>query len=229
MFPSEYQKLAARTETVQFKSRFRINGSTTPFPEDYHAGANDYEPLKCVRALHSAIGLMGELGELAGLLGAPVREDKDVVDEVGDAMWYVALGCNALDIDMNQLMSNVTGLGFLKPAPYNFVALVTASGLLASEFQRWLYYGKYDVEVPGVGKCPGNRPDVPKIADHYRHIVNGLAVMIPKGYNWSDVMTANVAKLQKRYPDKYSDLRAAEENRDRAAEADAISAQIDRA
>lgn len=42
------------------------------------------------------------------------------------------------------------------------------------------------------------------------------------GFTLEEVMRANIAKLSKRYPDKYTDERAAEENRDREAEREAI-------
>lgn len=43
------------------------------------------------------------------------------------------------------------------------------------------------------------------------------------GFTLEEVMEANIAKLAKRYPDKYTDFLAAEENRDREGERQAIS------
>jgi NTP pyrophosphatase (non-canonical NTP hydrolase) len=42
------------------------------------------------------------------------------------------------------------------------------------------------------------------------------------GFSMGDAMASNVFKLRQRYPERYSDELAAEENRNRAAEADAM-------
>ncbi len=45
------------------------------------------------------------------------------------------------------------------------------------------------------------------------------------GFSMADAMEGNIRKLRKRYPDNYSDYHAAEENRDRKAEAEAVIAE----
>lgn len=131
MYPTEYQRLAARTECDQEASRLRIVGGEL---------RNDLAGLTPVRLNHAVIGLVGEVGELAAEVehwlyyGQPL-DDGNVHEELGDCLWYIALACNALGLDLGR------------------------------------------------------------------------------------VMEANVAKLRARYPEKYSDERAKEANRDRAAEA----------
>lgn len=141
MQPSEYQKLAARTETVQTKSLNRIG---VPFP----TGVLDPETVP-IRVNHAIVGLAGEVGELASLFqkwiyygkwDSKSKEDLRLafMDELSDCMWYIALACNALHLDLGE------------------------------------------------------------------------------------VMAANIRKLQARYPQKYSDEQAAEENRNRQAETAAL-------
>jgi len=47
------------------------------------------------------------------------------------------------------------------------------------------------------------------------------------GINLEDVMISNIEKLKVRYPDKYSDEKAAEENRNREAERDALDKSLE--
>lgn len=124
MNPSEYQRLAARTECDQMAASHRMHG---------------YGNLLPIRLNHSIIGALGELGEMAGALERWIHYDRpldreNLKEEIGDVLWYLAEACNALEIDMGE------------------------------------------------------------------------------------VMEANIRKLKARYPDKYSDERAAEENRNREAE-----------
>lgn len=139
MNPTEYQRLAGRTECDQHAAGRRIYNA--PVPEYWLSN----ECLRNVRLLHAAIGMMGEVGELAGCLERHVWYGKDFdavnfKEEVGDLLWYIAEACNALGLDMGEIAA------------------------------------------------------------------------------------ANIAKLQKRYPDKFDGWHAAEENRDRAGERKIIAA-----
>lgn len=58
---------------------------------------------------NSAYGLNGEAGEVIDLLkkhefqGHPLNP-QDLADELGDILWYVALGCDALGVTMDYIM-----------------------------------------------------------------------------------------------------------------------------
>lgn len=138
MTPDEYQRLARRTECDQLKALGRMIDHTGRDPR----GPMLYNLIP-IRLNHSALGLAGEVGELAGAVerfvyyGRPL-DQANLVEEMGDCMWYLALLCNTIGVDM------------------------------------------------------------------------------------TEVMEANIRKLKARYPDKYTDERAAEEGRDRAAEREAM-------
>lgn len=124
--PREYQALATRTECDQGRALSRIEG----FPN-------------AVRLLHAVLGLMGEVGELAGALErwlwyAQPLDKTNVKEELGDCQWYLAEAHNALNLNM------------------------------------------------------------------------------------LETMRANIAKLRDRYPEKYTDDRAVEENRDRVKEREVV-------
>jgi NTP pyrophosphatase (non-canonical NTP hydrolase) len=95
MNPSEYQKLAQRTECDQKKSMERL--------VEYSSN------LVAIRALHSIIGMSGEVGELSGAIEKWLYYGQEldlinVKEEIGDLMWYIAEMCNALGLDMGSLM-----------------------------------------------------------------------------------------------------------------------------
>lgn len=116
MNPSEYQKLAARTECDQRQAAERM-ADTPHLP--------DVASLDLIRFNHAIVGLCGEVGELASLLEKMVYYGRTVTEvaikeEVGDCFWYLALLCNALGFDMGQLMeANVAKLRARYPEKYD--------------------------------------------------------------------------------------------------------------
>lgn len=113
--PSEYQHLARRTECNQRAALERIA----------KPGLTGDEQLRPVRLLHAVIGLMGEVGELAGAVERWLwyGQDLDVTnirEELGDGNWYAALAHNALDLDMLETMrANIRKLKERYPGSYN--------------------------------------------------------------------------------------------------------------
>ena len=100
MQPNEYQKLASRTECNQMRAN-------TIFYIDH--------PLS-TRLNHAVLGLSGEVGELAGALERWLHyglklDLTNVKEEIGDCLWYIALACNALEVDLSDVMeSNIAKL-----------------------------------------------------------------------------------------------------------------------
>lgn len=84
MKPLEYQKLAVRTESREFY---------------------EVDP----RLLHAGLGLATEAGEFLDVIkrrlfyGDP-ESAKNLGEELGDVLWYVAIACEALDIDLGEVM-----------------------------------------------------------------------------------------------------------------------------
>ncbi len=91
MQPVDYQKLAHRTEADVSDIKGRIK-----FPEG-------------VRLLHASLGISSEAGELADALKrcfyyGQEMDHTNVIEELGDCLWYIALACNALGVDMSTVM-----------------------------------------------------------------------------------------------------------------------------
>lgn len=58
--------------------------------------------------MHSALGLAGEVGELTDTVkkhlvyGKPLDQE-NLVEELGDILWFVALACTTLDISLSAI------------------------------------------------------------------------------------------------------------------------------
>ena len=93
MNPNEYQALAQCTEC----------GNKRPKEKTYNAS-----PLSA-RLLHATLGMASETGELADAIKKWLYYDQsldvtNIIEELGDCLWYVALACNALDVSLEEVM-----------------------------------------------------------------------------------------------------------------------------
>lgn len=78
-------------------------------------------------------------------------------------------------------------------------------GELAGALEKWIYYGQH--------------LDVVNIKEEIGDVLWYIALLCRTcKLDLNEIMEANIAKLRKRFPDKYTDERAAEEGRDRQAE-----------
>jgi len=113
---------------------------------------------------------------------------------------------------------------FLVPIRLNHavIGLGSEAGELMSLVQKWIYYGKFAGDaVADAGCLPVKVRD--NVAEEIGDVLWYAALACnAAGLSLQAVMEANIAKLRVRYPQKYTDLLAAEENRDRKAEAEAI-------
>lgn len=74
--------------------------------------------------MHAAFGLAGEAGEFADCIkkhlvyGQPL-DNVNAAEELGDLLWYVALGCHALGLDMASIAAqNIDKLRRRYPSQY---------------------------------------------------------------------------------------------------------------
>lgn len=114
MNPSDYQRLASRTECDQEAAARKR-----------HLQDSEGDPkLLATRLSHAVLGLTGEVGELAGAIERWLHYGKEldrvnIAEEVGDSLWYLALACNALGISMEDVMStNIAKLRKRYPEKY---------------------------------------------------------------------------------------------------------------
>ena len=93
MTPHEYQVLAEKTESKPHEALLQrlMRSDETP------------------RLVHASMGLQTEAGEFTDALKKYVYYGKELDrvnlgEEIGDILWYCALACNALGIDMGAVM-----------------------------------------------------------------------------------------------------------------------------
>lgn len=135
-----------------------------------------------------------------------------------DAREYQELAM-ATEADQALIHSRLFNAGVIEN--YKMIRLDTAVRGLAGDvgevctcIQKWIEYGQSLDEVnlkEEVGDCLWRLAQICK----------GLGITL------EDAMIANIEKLKIRYPDKYSDEKAAEENRDRKSEREVLSKEID--
>lgn len=112
MTPNEYQKLSQVTRCPQDSALDRMDSYTfgnhlisqTIGPSrdriTYDSGA---------KLLHAHLGISGETGELAGAIEKYMYYGQDfnrrnVIEELGDLLWYIAEACDAIGVDMETVM-----------------------------------------------------------------------------------------------------------------------------
>jgi NTP pyrophosphatase (non-canonical NTP hydrolase) len=193
----DYQQLANRTECDQISSLTRIINNAG-------VSKNQIELEKEVmptRLLHSCIGMTSDLRELY------LAADRiNVIEELGDILWYCAEGANALGIVMTcELTNHCPSYEGCLSIIFKYVADY------AYALERWLYYGKPEEE---------QTLRIQLSINYIVSYVNQLALFV--GSTLEEVMEKNIAKLRQRFPDKYTDYHADEDNRDREAERKAL-------
>lgn len=91
------------------------------------------------------------------------------------------------------------------------VGISGEAGEISAAIERWLWYGK------GLDRV-NLKEELGDLFWYAAEMCNALHVSM------EDVMECNIAKLRQRYPEKYSDEQAAEENRDREKEREILAA-----
>ncbi len=170
------------------------------------------------RILHGAIGLVTESGELmecvhdsmfvvpSKIVGAPPKRKSidrlNLVEEVGDTLWYVALLVDALGITYEQLVK-LDRLPHLEGFPnqivfqYGVQQVHISSCVLMDMLKCQIYY---------------NRPlDIERFTQNLADALVGLGFIV-RGIDTSIevCVIVNKAKLESRYKDEYTDDQANE-------------------
>ena len=90
---TDYVELAMRTAT-----------------EDFDAIESRFSDGEMSAIVHGAIGLAGESGELLDAIKKHIYYGNDldvhnIIEELGDAMWYIARVCDALGVTLDDVMT----------------------------------------------------------------------------------------------------------------------------
>lgn len=155
---------------------------------------------KVSRLLHCAMGICTETAELVGHTST-----LNLMEEMGDLAWYWAIGSDAIGFKVPECFRPLAS-GSLT---YSIIQddLVMAAGDLLDHLKKAAFYGKPIDEGAVTGKLCKILGSLIELCDD-------------QGFELSDVLEANIRKLTKRYPDRFT--AAAALNRDLGAEAKAL-------
>lgn len=159
------------------------------------------------RLLHASLGVITEICEL--IESADLDDDDlNAKEELGDVLWYIAIGADELEVTFGELLeaANFDLKSMEDQAPGLVVAQLL--GTLADIHKRGCFYG-LDTDVAKMTVWLGNALVVVK------HVCEEKEISL------QDCMKANIAKLTKRYPEKFTTEDAV--NRDVDAEMEAVA------
>jgi NTP pyrophosphatase (non-canonical NTP hydrolase) len=138
---------------------------------------------------HAALGIGSEIFEL---LEEAMEDDTrpGLHEEMGDVMWYVALACHHLGVQFSDGIPAESGEADVK-------GLLAHPGQFISSVKRLVVYG---LPVESLRDL--------MVSDLHALIAFAYNVLPETNDTLEQVLVDNIAKLQKRYPDKYSDMHA---------------------
>lgn len=105
MYGNEYQDLAMRTNDHRASHRVHEKILRKSVTDSFDDNAPDPGDL-----LNGALGLTGEAGEVADIIKKYIfhghKLDRDeIVKELGDVLWYVALLCETIGVSIEDVMT----------------------------------------------------------------------------------------------------------------------------
>lgn len=167
------------------------------------------------RLVHSCMGLITEIGEVTSELKRmaiyekPLDDDrkKHILEEIGDVLWYIAIGVDALQTPLHWLENAPT----MQNRPLGSSGFYEATALMFGKHCGKLcdgvavIYIKQQIPKPSFGSVQS-----------YIMILQGLRVLAEHcGSTLEQAMDDNIAKLRIRFPEQYSN-EAAEGRADKA-------------
>lgn len=154
----EYQKLALRTLPAK------------------ESATLDHRQIQLV---HAIFGISGEIGEII----QDLEDRANVIQEVGDILWYVAIALDAIDFDFEDLEYTVD-------VSHTYDDLTIQTSIAVDIVKRHIFYKsefnfeKFLLAIGGIMSA------LYGIAEEYR-------------FNLEKAMELNIAKLKSRYPEKF--------------------------
>jgi hypothetical protein len=172
--------------------------------------------------MHFALGLASEVGELQeaadDIKDNGITEENEILfgEEMGDLYWYTAGILDVLGKTLYEAISQAPPFlwvpGSLKkpsiPMETIIGAMVTVAGRIADRVKKEAFYGKEE-------------DDEAMINDAYALVRIMVSSCTATGLDPTKIVSANIAKLAARYPNKFTQQDALE--RDKEAETEALT------
>lgn len=159
-------------------------------------------PTMIERLNHAALGLVTETGEITTevkrmvIYGKPLDALRraHIAEEVGDTMWYMAIAVDALGMQLADLPTEYEGIESTAVASLGYAALGIAGSVgSAASIVGYALYAQDPLE------------DKRELKSDLINTWRGLHLVASVlGIPLTDIGAANIAKLQLRFPDAYS-------------------------
>lgn len=144
---------------------------------------------KQLQLVHALLGMTGELGEILN-----AEEDIENLDEeIGDTMWYLALAADALHFELEELDK-----GYTSDDPYQDLPI--AMSKFVDHIKRHLFY-RTEIRTE---ECSKMLSDILGCLQSLSDLYGGRPFELS--------LTANIAKLSARYPEKFTEEAAVNRN-----------------
>ena len=197
MTPLEYQSLAKRTVTPEAMDNMEFgltNWALGIAGETAECLVFDLPLInRVMEAMTAPLFQMLKLQELLSSYKPDPRRKEELTDELGDVMWYVAIMCEQIGTDLNDIRRrdkyiNIDTVGTTKSS---LAALATCGGAVADYVKKVVCHGhELDVETL-----------ISKINPVYYHV---RGVCEQENIHLVHVFQTNIRKLKLRYPDGFS-------------------------
>lgn len=174
----DYVKLAKRTETVPEIIYSTIPGPNDNFDMSEERELRNNEMRRATRLMHAVAGLVTETQELV-----ESESGRNTTEELGDCFWYLAIAFDELEMLLPLYGTQFTGKYYVDGMQHH------AAELVDSVIKRHIFYGK----PLDIGK-------VKLLLESYTTCLMSYALACNQ-YSLSEILEANVKKLEKRYPD----------------------------
>lgn len=174
----DYVKLAKRTESVPIIIYSTIPGPNDNFDMSEELEMRNNEMRRATRLMHAVVGLVTETQELV-----ESDSDRNTAEELGDCFWYLAIAFDELEMLLPLYGTQFTGKYYVDGMQHH------AAELVDSVIKRHIFYGK----PLDIGK-------VKLLLESYTTCLMSYALACNQ-YSLSEILEANIKKLEKRYPD----------------------------
>ncbi len=235
-FAHDYVELAIRTEAP-----FVPYGSLPCIPmEEWNKIIFHRPDKRLFRFQHASLGMQTEVGELFerllewcaarcgenGVGAMPELDTVNVLEEVGDVFWYVAIFCHEFRIDFPAYLGQALARARQIEKEHcskrlcadalvlrAMLSLNKGVSTILDQLKRRLYYSKLNEK----GAITYVEPKWPVVMESFEVGLAGLCVLIQYfNLDLHAILTLNIDKLAKRYPEKFDSYLA--QNRNLAAE-----------
>lgn len=163
--------------------------------------------------LHGTTGGVTEVGEFMDALKAHLFYGKDLdyvnlAEEVGDMWWFAALVVHAVDYDKNKLDKLINnhadqGKHHRNHSSVNAIAVLGLANKLAAHWAALNDGALFDFGIdPGAKVWLSGHPDMEDVFTKIISMTAYLGALL--GHETHRIWESNIAKLVKRYPEKFT-------------------------